>query len=112
MLIGLAFLWMCRRQGHPGAPRASAKRAPAIRHTEAAALAKQLEKRLTALGFPKPPHLTPWEHLQTLRRNPVFSWADAAAVVRRYHEIRFGNRRFQPGEQRTLKRRIRKLGRA
>ena len=108
LLAAIYLLIRRRRRNTPDASKPSFAENPAARKT-AVDLGRALERRLAARGFPKPPHLTLGEHLHSLRRAPDLSWDEASALVHRYHEVRFGNRNFLPGERRALKQRIRKL---
>ena len=108
-LIAMLFLLIRHRRRSPrGASRPSFARNLAA-HQDAVDLGRALDRRLAKRGHPRPPHLTLGEHLQSLRRTPNLAWTEASALLHRYHEVRFGNRNFLPGERRALKQRIRKL---
>jgi len=95
--FGLRRLWS-RRRLRPR--RAAAVTSRAAVSPELAVLLERLERRLSALGHPRPPHLGPLEHLGGLSREAVpASLLEAGErVVACYYAERFGDRPSGPAE--------------
>ena len=77
----------------------------------ATALYLALEKRLAALGWPRPPHVTPREHVAALPVELGEFVALAGRVTARYNEVRFGGGAFAPAEREDLLRGVKAISR-
>jgi len=78
---------------------------------EATAIYFDLEKRLRALGYARPKHVTPTEHLSALPADDAELLRCASIVTARYNDVRFGGGAFEPGERERLREEIRGLRR-
>lgn len=109
LALAAAFVAFRRlRAGRARGPRGG--RARRRGESEAAGLYAALDRRLRALGYARPPHVTPLEHLAALPPGAAGLRSGAAAVTARYNEVRFGGAAFSPGERRRLLLGIRGLG--
>lgn len=112
LLAGLAVLLVVRfRRIQPalGHKRIAANRAESGLR-DAAKLYQVLERQLSRLGYPRPSHMTPKEHLDTIQKSlPVF-WEEAARITRRYNEVRFGRAMLADGELKNLLQSAKRLG--
>jgi transglutaminase-like putative cysteine protease len=98
VLVGLGLLAAWRRaQAAPVGP--------------ATQLLSELDRALAQRGRPRPAARTPEEHARGLAVEGFSGHAEAAALVRRYYEARFGAAPIGPGELSALRRRARELGR-
>ena len=105
----IAIRWRRRRQRPTTAPH----RPPKMRLSQKAAtkLITRLDRRLSSLGYPRPPTRTPREHVEAIGRIAPGLAQELGEVVDRYNQVRFGKVAFQEGETRNLAGRIRRLGR-
>ena len=84
--LGAGGLWLLRRRrGRSAAERLSPQQREAIRRY------RSLERRLARAGHPRPPSVTPLQHLEHLRAVDYAEGDEAAEITRGYIEARFGS---------------------
>lgn len=110
LLAGAIFFRLYRRKIFSLSKSVSAERGRLRKHKEATAVYLALEHRLRRLGYPRLSHQTPNEHLDAVARVALFSLDDAARIIGRYNEVRFGGGAFSPGERKKLLLRAARIG--
>jgi transglutaminase-like putative cysteine protease len=110
LVIVVAFRLLRRRLRAAGGGR-KARRPRRREEAAATELYLALERRLAALGLPRPPRRTPLEHAAALTAEQVDLAGVAGLVTARYNEVRFGGGAFAPAEREGLLQQVRALGR-
>lgn len=109
LLVGLAIavaIWYSRRRKPGGSTRTVRPEA-----AEVVRLYHELERALQAIGFARPPALTPLEHAEALAAQGFSHATDVRAITDSYMRVRYGESSLQESERAQLKAALQRIKR-